>query len=315
MRRYIFLLIMLLPVVSCSQMIVPEPAGADRILCLNARLYTADTLHTVSACYGCRTGVEPAPGTVVVCFVNGVRVDEAVADSLGDAQLRARIEPGDTVCVTADAPLAPSVSAKTVAPLSPVIGHAGIGLIEGYQQVRLQVADNSPEEDYFVVKLYEDNVVYNQDGGEVVLQERSPSLVRGEQGRVFSDHAFAGAAQTMNIVVDGTTRYQYMYRWYGSYDYGHEVPEKQRFALETSIRLRLCSLCAGDYWTSFLLSGDSWDGFENPLDQIGGAMVYPCNVDGGAGLVAVRSCAEVVLPYAEVIMDGSGRILSDRYLF
>jgi hypothetical protein len=312
MRRYIFLLIMLLPVVSCSQMIVPEPAGADRILCLNARLYTADTLHTVSACYGCRTGVEPAPGTVVVCFVNGLRVDEAVADSLGDAQLRARIEPGDIVCVTADAPLAPSVSAKTVAPLPPVIGHAGIGLIEGYQQVRLQVADNSPEEDYFVVKLYEDNVVYNQDGGEVVLQERSPSLVRGEQGHVFSDHAFAGAAKTMNISCD-SNRYSYLYKPYGSYDY--EVSEKQRFALETSMRLRLCSLCAEDYWTSFLLSGDSWDGFENPLDQIGSAMVYPCNVDGGAGLVAVRSCAEVVLPYAEVIMDGSGRILSDRYLF
>ena len=312
MRRYIFLLIMLLPVVSCSQMIVPEPAGADRILCLNARLYTADTLHTVSACYGCRTGVEPAPGTVVVCFVNGVRVDEAVADSLGDAPLHAHISPGDTVCITAEAPLAPSVSAKTVAPLPPVIGHAVIALIDGSHQVCLQVADNSPEEDYFVVKLYEDVLIYNQDGGEVVLHERTGAQVRGEQGRVFSDHAFAGAAKTMNISCD-SNRYSYLYKPYGSYDY--EVSEKQRFALETSMRLRLCSLCAEDYWTSFLLSGDSWDGFENPLDQIGSAMVYPCNVDGGAGLVAVRSCAEVVLPYAEVIMDGSGCILSDRYLF
>ena len=308
MRRYIFLLITLLPVVSCSQMIVPEPVGADRILCLNARLYTADTLHTVSACYGCRTGVEPAPGTVVACFVNGVRVDEAVADSLGDAPLRAHIRPGDTVCIMAEAPLAPSVSAKAVAPPVPTIGYASF---EDFSML-MQVVDSTPEEEYFVVKLYEDDRVYNQDSGEVVLQERTGVLVPGEQERVFSDHAFAGAAKTMNISYH-SNRYTYMYKDYGSYDY--EVSDKQRFVLETSMRLRLCSLCAEDYWTSFLLSGDNWDGFENPLDQLGSPVVYPSNVDGGAGLVAVRSCADAVLPYAEVIMDGNGHVLSDRYLF
>ncbi len=310
MRRYLLLIFILPLVASCSQMIVPAPVGADRILCLNARLYTADTLHTVSACYGGRTSVEPAPGTVVTCFVNGVKADEALADSLGDALLQARIEPGDTICITAEAPLAASVIAKSVAPSAPSIGYA---YIDDNPSVCMQVADSTPAEDYYVVKLYEDDLVYNKDGGEVVLQERSGSLVLGDQGGVFSDHSFAGAAKTMNVIFRGSNRYHYMYKHYGSYDY--EVSKKQRFVLLTSIRLRLCSLCAEDYWTSFLLSGDSWDGFENPLDQIGGPKVYPCNVSGGAGLVAVRSCAEVVLPYAETVQDGSGTILSDRYLY
>lgn len=311
MRRYLLLIFILPLVASCSQMVVPEPVGADRILCLNARLYTADTLHTVSACYGGRTSVEPAPGTVVTCFVNGVKADEALADSLGDALLQARIEPGDTICITAEAPLAASVIAKSVAPSAPAMGYA---YIEGNPCVcSMQVADSTPEEDYYVVKLYEDDLIYNKDSGDVVLQERSASRVFGEQRQVFSDHTFAGSTKTMKVGFSGSNRYHYMYKHYGSYDY--EVSTKQRFVLLTSIRLRLCSLCAEDYWTSFLLSGDSWDGFENPFDQIGGPKVYPCNVSGGAGLVAVRSCAEVVLPYAETVQDGSGTILSDRYLY
>ena len=313
MRRYILLITTFLVAVSCSQMMVPELGGADRILCLNARLYTADSLHTVSACYGCRTGVEPAPGTVVTCYVNGVKADVAVADSLGDVILKVLIAPSDTVVVRAEAPLAPPVEAEAVAPSAPCLKRASIE-IEDYYYVLMQMADYNAGEDYYVVKIYEDDIVYNQDSGEVVLLESTGSLSHGEQAQVFSDHGFDGAANTMKINFSASKRYSYMYRHYGSWDYEESV--KQRFVQLTSIRLQLCSLCREDYWTSFLLSGGNyWEGFENPLDQIGGPKVYPCNVSGGAGLVAVRSCAEVSLPYAEVIEDGRGTVLSDRYLF
>lgn len=236
----------------------------------------------------------------------------AVADSLGDAILKVLIAPSDTVVVTAEAPLASPVEAMTVAPSAPLLVRTSIE-IEDYYYVLMQMADYDAGEDYYVVKINEDDIVYNQDSGEVVLHEITGSLSHGEQAQVFSDHGFDGTANTMKINFSASKRYSYMYRHYGSWDYEESV--KQRFVHLTSIRLRLCSLCREDYWTSFLLSGNYWEGFENPLDQIGGPKVYPCNVNGGSGLVAVRSCAELSLPFAEVIEDGRGTVLSDRYLF
>ena len=99
----------LLAVISCETPVFIDPVGPERMLVLQARLLTSDSIHTVYASYSAHDSISCAQDLTISCYVNGVRVDQTsyvnfVKGRVAAYRVRANIHPGDSVRVEAEGP-------------------------------------------------------------------------------------------------------------------------------------------------------------------------------------------------------------------
>lgn len=187
MKKNFILLAMLGLIVSCVEDLYPEPMGPDRLLAMNADLYSTDTLHTVFLYFSGHNSIEYAEGVNVSIYVNGKLMDSTSKDivdedgryELGYAryQLIAKFSEGDKVKIVAEKGSYHIEAEETVLP-RPSIGEITYDTVieedplsdevSRYVALNVEVEDNRTGLDYYAVEVFLKKLCVKDDDGEVV---------------------------------------------------------------------------------------------------------------------------------------------------
>ena len=146
MERWFSLFLLPLLLAACETLIYPDLPFEGDVLVMNARLSTADSVHTVHLAWSRRDSVAYVADAAVSCRVNGVAVATASGAKEGAYTFEARFAPGDEVVLAADAAGHHAEAAVTV-PATPVVDHPR------WDRVRhAETAEEEPR-DYYRVKV------------------------------------------------------------------------------------------------------------------------------------------------------------------
>lgn len=164
MKRILLLTLPLLG--ACTRTLFPDPTGPEKLIALEARLNTADTLHTVYASYSLHDDVVPADDLTIACYVNGEKKAEtteyeAYTTQANAYRLRADIAPGDVVRIVAVPPGgAANAEAEATAPPAPLLERVEIdGDLSGVGNgetllVRIRLKDTPGERNWYRLQLF-----------------------------------------------------------------------------------------------------------------------------------------------------------------
>lgn len=187
MKKIIILMAVLGLAVSCVEDLYPGTVGPDRILAMNADLYSTDTLHTVCLYFSGHNSIEYAGGANVSIYVNGELID-ATSEDIKDMddrgkkdyaiyQLNARFFEGDKVKIVAEKDDYHIEAEETVLPC-PSIGDTGYdivieedplsGEVSKYVALNVGVEDNRAGIDYYAVEVFLKKLCTKDDDGKVV---------------------------------------------------------------------------------------------------------------------------------------------------
>ena len=176
MKRILLLTLPLLA--ACTRTLFPDPTGPEKMIALEARLSTADTLHTLYASYSLHDDVVPADDLTISCYINGEKKAEttdyeAYTTHANAYRLRADIAPGDIVRIVAVSPDgAAEAEAEVTAPPAPLLERveidgdlSGVGLGKTLL-VRIRLKDTPGERNWFRMQLFR-----HQETFDVVKEE------------------------------------------------------------------------------------------------------------------------------------------------
>ena len=173
--------------VSCVEDLYPGTLGPDRILAMNADLYSTDTLHTVLLYFSGHNSIEYAEGATVSIYVNGELTDvtsEDIRDKDGRHeneyaryQLKARFSEGDRVKVVAEKDDY-HIEAEETVPPCPSTGKTSYDIViekdplsdnvSKYISMNVEVEDDKTGMDYYAVEVFLNKLCIKDDDGEVV---------------------------------------------------------------------------------------------------------------------------------------------------
>ena len=182
MKRILLLTLPLLA--ACTRTLFPDPTGPEKMIALEARLSTADTLHTLYASYSLHDDVVPADDLTISCYINGEKKAETTdykpyTTYANAYRLRADIAPGDIVRIVAVSPDgAAEAEAEVTAPPAPLLERveidgdlSGVGLGKTLL-VRIRLKDTPGERNWFRMQLFR-----HQETFDVVKEEHlGPAL-------------------------------------------------------------------------------------------------------------------------------------------
>lgn len=187
MKKIIILIVVLGLAVSCVEDLYPGTVGPDRVLAMNADLYSTDTLHTVLLYYSGHNSIEYVEGATVSIYVNGDLMDvtsEDVCDKDGRYQedyaryqLKARFSEGDKVKIVAEKDDYHIEAEEEVLPC-PSIGGTGYDIVfeedplsemvSKYVALNVGVEDDKAGLDYYAVEVFLKKSCVRDDDGKVV---------------------------------------------------------------------------------------------------------------------------------------------------
>lgn len=306
MRDFLLFPAFLLAFVSCQSVEFPAQDGPERMLCLNARFSTADTLHTLYLACSEYTGITQADGTTVQAWVNGIPVQADAPDDKGICLLHARIRPSDTVSLTAGAPGCPDAHVVTLPVSVPEFRVENMTYTSADNKVhcRLQILDAPEEDNYYLVQLFVHREVVRSDG-ETVLDlyselspDRSEDPLQTDPAFLFTDRTFPGGTKTVELTavvpILKQTHNTLLYREYFDEETQSWVKEKISYVSRNTLIARVSSLSEQDYWTSAwtMAERNQESTLQAILFGLKDIPVYPQNVQGGLGLVCTRSADE-----------------------
>lgn len=173
--------------VSCVEDLYPGTVGPDRVLAMNADLYSTDTLHTVLLYFSGHDSIENVDGATVSIYVNGELVDvtsEDISDEDGRNvndysryQLNTRFSEGDMVKIVAEKDDYHIEAEETVLPC-PSMGETGYDIVvendplsdivSKYIALNVGVEDDKTGMDYYAVEVFLKKLCVKDDDGEVV---------------------------------------------------------------------------------------------------------------------------------------------------
>lgn len=172
---------------SCVEDLYPGTVGPDKVLAMNADLYSTDTLHTVLLYFSGHDSIECVKGATVSMYVNGELVD-VTSEDIGDEdgmymkeyaryQLSARFSEGDKVKIVAEKDDYHIEAEETVLPC-PSIGDTGYDLVlevdpisdelSRYIALNVEVIDDRTEIDYYAVEVILNKLCVKDDDGRVM---------------------------------------------------------------------------------------------------------------------------------------------------
>lgn len=183
MKKIIILLAALGLTLSCVEDLYPGTVGPDKVLAMNADLYSTDTLHTVLLYFSGHNSIEYVKGATVCMYVNGELVDitsEDISDKdeiyrkdYARYQLRGRFCEGDKVKLVAEKDDYHIESEETVLPC-PTIGDTGYDLVlevdpisdelSKYIAMNVEVKDDRTGLDYYAVEVFLKKLCVKDDG-------------------------------------------------------------------------------------------------------------------------------------------------------
>ncbi|MGN1215747.1 MAG: DUF4249 family protein [Candidatus Cryptobacteroides sp.] len=189
MRKIYSLTALLLILTSCVDDIYPGHSGPEKMLGMDADLFTTDTLHKVMLYYSGYDSIEYAGDLTVSIYVNGDLRDETSEcrpyyDKPSDYlnypalyDLRATFSPGDKVRIVARNDEF-RAEAEVEVPEGPSYGKTGYSAgtkvdpvtsaESRFLEYRVEVQDSGEGTDYYTVEVFNKKVCIQDDNGEVV---------------------------------------------------------------------------------------------------------------------------------------------------
>lgn len=292
---------------SCTHDYFPSTGSDETLICMNARLNTADTLHKVQIKGSDVNRTVSMTGAVVTLQVGDAPSDTAYVRSDGFAYFNRIIKAADIVTLSSGKASA-TVSGLQV-PEGDIL-EASYSLTGKKAKVKARIRRNPDTDNLYILQL----VTYQhaiRDNDKEVLLDRSTihtlnleSYPLQKYPRMFlvdSDAFWDG--DSCDITVEGLTEFLEVHKM--SSLFAHIEDNKQVFEPESYTRTilfcaRISALNRDDYWTlRYLVDdpayalGSNLDGVMSylPLETI--PKNYPENVSGGIGLVSVRSALEI----------------------
>ncbi len=318
---------------SCEERIDIGNDGLGDQLMMDAQMSTADTVHTVYLSLSRISGLFLAENATISCYVNGTLADrtgeinEIVENPVGPQghykvaayQIRARFAPGDKVKLTADAGEL-HCEAEVSVPTAPMLKGAEFTQKSKWEyKLAVDIEDNKGAYGYYFIRFYNTSYVQvikadvypghaskDYKPGDIVKRvnyevaadtKQEPLLRTGEtypgsdgdsqpsffenEKNLFTDEMFRDGAYQLNVeikkyeetvpttIVDGD-----LYRSYNQLKVRLFHISKEEYVHMTGIQFR------DSYESNSTLTGE---------------FVYPHNVSGGLGFVAVNSESDIEL--------------------
>lgn len=189
MKKIFLLTAMAIILSSCMDDLYPGTSGPEKMLGMDADLYTTDTLHTVMLYYSGYDSIEYAPDVTVSLYVNG-ELKDVTSDSrpyydrtdnylkypaLYD--LKAKFSSGDKVRIVAHKDEF-HAEAEVYVLDSPSIGKVGFvsgkdvdpvtSAESGYLEYKVETLDSGEGIDYYTIDVFNKKVCIQDDNGEIV---------------------------------------------------------------------------------------------------------------------------------------------------
>lgn len=339
MKKIYSAALFLLVLASCETPIFIDPVGPDRELVLLSRMLTSDSLHTVYASYALHDNLVKADNLTVRCYVNGKMVAETTEQAEDKGyRFKAMIQPGDSVRIEASGDGVRAVS-SVKAPSAPALPDLDVenetvrlsdGSAAAVYNFKIKVRDIPGERNWYriacsgrqiVDEFVSDDVPYAIHYGwarildrqvEVSLDNTKDPLLNPDGREVedwrkdymaneynfFTDELFEDGSNEFTL--SGETR---QYRNITNFG----VSSRCEYKVTLSAIFDIMSMSCEDYLNSRMQEMDyfSLSGVGLVDRLFSEDLVLPNNVDGGIGLVSVRSVtrAEYNLGVYEVGFD------------
>jgi hypothetical protein len=305
--KIIHIIPLIILLASCTHDYFPSTGSDETLICMNARLNTADTLHKVQIKGSDVNRTVSMTGAVVTLQVGDAPSDTARVRSDGFAYFNSIIKASDIVTLSSGKASA-TVSGLQV-PEGDIL-EASYSLTGKKATVKARIRRNPDTDNLYILQL----VTYQhaiRDNDKEVLLDRSTiytlnleSYPLQKYPRMFlvDSDAFLDD-DSCDITVEGLTEFLEAHKMsslFGRIENNKQVFEPESYTRTILFCARISALNRDDYWTLRYLVDDpayalgpNLNGVLSmlPLETI--PKTYPGNVSGGIGLVSVRSALEI----------------------
>ncbi len=305
--KIIHIIPLIILLASCTHDYFPSTGSDETLICMNARLNTADTLHKVQIKGSDVNRTVSMTGAVVTLQVGDAPSDTARVRSDGFAYFNRIIKASDIVTLSSGKASA-TVSGLQV-PEGDIL-EASYSLTGKKATVKARIRRNPDTDNLYILQL----VTYQhaiRDNDKEVLLDRSTiytlnleSYPLQKYPRMFlvDSDAFLDD-DSCDITVEGLTEFLEAHKMsslFGRIENNKQVFEPESYTRTILFCARISALNRDDYWTLRYLVDDpayalgpNLNGVLSmlPLETI--PKTYPGNVSGGIGLVSVRSALEI----------------------
>lgn len=308
MKRYIISALIL--AVSCTHAYFTENDGGNAPLCINARINTADSVHTVFVSGAGTSGAISKNGAAVSLQVNGGDIETARVDEDGAALFRKIVKPSDEVHINCS-DVSATVSGTT-APMASVI-NASYNLLEREESaVTVRIQKNENSDNFYIVQLVSFQKAWRDFDNKLLTSEGTIHKLTGNDDNprqpystlVIVDADSFQDSDFCDVIVkcrpDFSRKHDMTNRDVVLVDDHIEYVRDPTYTRIIEYKVRVSALTPDDYWTlryytdsPFAMLGPNLDNSLSslPLETI--PKVYPENVNGGLGLVCVRTATEL----------------------
>jgi|GEM_PF-6522683 len=305
--KIIHIIPLIILLASCTHDYFPSTGSDETLICMNARLNTADTLHKVQIKGSDVNRTVSMTGAVVTLQVGDAPSDTARVRSDGFAYFNRIIKASDIVTLSSGKASA-TVSGLQV-PEGDIL-EASYSLTGKKATVKARIRRNPDTDNLYILQL----VTYQhaiRDNDKEVLLDRSTiytlnleSYPLQKYPRMFLvDSDAFWDDDSCDITVEGLTEFLEAHKMsslFGRIENNKQVFEPESYTRTILFCARISALNRDDYWTLRYLVDDpayalgpNLNGVLSmlPLETI--PKTYPGNISGGIGLVSVRSALEI----------------------
>lgn len=306
--KIIHIIPLIILVASCTHDYFPSTGSNETLICMNARLNTADTLHKVQIKGSDVNRTVSMTDMVVTMKVGDSPSDTAHVRSDGFAYFKRIIKAADIVNLRS------GNASATVSGLQVPEGgilDASYSLKGDKATVKARIRRNPDTENFYIIQLVtyqhavrdnDNEVVFDTTRVNTLTMDAYP-LQKYPRMFVVDPDAFGDKEDYCDITVEGLTEFLEAHKMsslFGRIEDNKQVFEPESYTRTILFCARISALNRDDYWTlRYLVDdpayalGSNLDGVMSylPLETI--PKNYPENVSGGIGLVSVRSALEI----------------------
>lgn len=307
--RTIHIIPLVLLLASCHHDYFLTSGNEDTIICMNARLNTADTIHKVHVSGSNVNRTVKMTGEVVTMKVGENPSDTAHVRSDGFAYFNSVIKAADITSLSCGQA---SVNVSGMEEPEGSILDASYSLTGKESAVKVRIRRNPDSENFYIIQLVSYQHAVRDNDKKVLLDSKTVHTLNMDSyplqkyPRMFLvDSDAFGADDHCDIMLNGLTDFLPIHHMSSHYIYvedNKQVREPETYTRTVLFCVRISALNRDDYWTlRYLVDdpayalGSNIDGAQSylPLETI--PKIYPENVVGGIGLVSVRTAREIAV--------------------